>query len=384
MNMNTCHPPAKSREQLTKLLTIVIIALTLFAVPAMSQLNTFPTSGNAGIGTTVPLSPLHVKGAGAADGSIRYNTIIESTEGPTSGNGIAGIAFRDVFTGTTPAILGGITIGKENTTDGNFSSYLALHTRSNGGQNTEALRIDHSGNVGIGTTAPGNPLTVQGTQRAPSLSDGNGYVVFLAPGGYSHLQIGGDSASPYGTWLQVNNGSGYSQPLLLNPLGGNVGIGTTTPTVALDVNGDVNVSGNIAAKYQDVAEWVPATETMEPGTVVVLNPERSNEVMPATRAYDTTVAGVVSTNPGLILGEKAESKAQIATSGRVRVKVSATGQPIHIGDLLVTSEKSGEAMKSEPMKIAGRSFHQPGTIIGKALEPLASGEGEILVLLSLQ
>jgi hypothetical protein len=31
-----------------------------------------------------------------------------------------------------------------------------------------------------------------------------------------------------------------------------------------------------------------------------------------------------------------------------------------------------------------RSFHQPGTIIGKALEPLASGKGEILVLLSLQ
>jgi hypothetical protein len=45
---------------------------------------------------------------------------------------------------------------------------------------------------------------------------------------------------------------------------------------------------------------------------------------------------------------------------------------------------AGTAMKSEPMAINGRSFHQPGTIIGKALEPLEGGIGEILVLLSMQ
>jgi hypothetical protein len=41
-------------------------------------------------------------------------------------------------------------------------------------------------------------------------------------------------------------------------------------------------------------------------------------------------------------------------------------------------------MKSTPIEVQGRAFHQPGTIIGKALEPLPSGEGDILVLLSLQ
>jgi hypothetical protein len=41
-------------------------------------------------------------------------------------------------------------------------------------------------------------------------------------------------------------------------------------------------------------------------------------------------------------------------------------------------------MVSEPMEINGRKFHQPGTILGKALEPLAKGEKDILVLLSLQ
>jgi hypothetical protein len=42
------------------------------------------------------------------------------------------------------------------------------------------------------------------------------------------------------------------------------------------------------------------------------------------------------------------------------------------------------AMKSEPVRMKGRIFHQPGTIIGKALEALPNGEGEILVLLSMQ
>lgn len=41
-------------------------------------------------------------------------------------------------------------------------------------------------------------------------------------------------------------------------------------------------------------------------------------------------------------------------------------------------------LSGEPVEFAGRKMHMPGTIIGKALEPLESGKGEILVLLSLQ
>jgi hypothetical protein len=41
-------------------------------------------------------------------------------------------------------------------------------------------------------------------------------------------------------------------------------------------------------------------------------------------------------------------------------------------------------MKSVPVDLGGTALHRPGTIIGKALEPLERGVGEILVLLSLQ
>ena len=74
----------------------------------------------------------------------------------------------------------------------------------------------------------------------------------------------------------------------------------------------------------------------------------------------------------------------VATTGRLRVKVDATRGPIRVGDLLVTSDTRGYAMKSEPIVVNGRSIHSPGTLIGKALEPLEKGAGEIMVLLSLQ
>jgi hypothetical protein len=102
------------------------------------------------------------------------------------------------------------------------------------------------------------------------------------------------------------------------------------------------------------------------------------------KAYDTHVAGVVSGSPGIVLGEVGENKVKVATTGRVKVRVDATRAAIRIGDLLVTGDKEGTAMRSDPVNFGGIEMHRPGTLIGKALEPLDEGEGEILVLLSLQ
>jgi hypothetical protein len=133
-----------------------------------------------------------------------------------------------------------------------------------------------------------------------------------------------------------------------------------------------------------VAEWVPSAQKLSAGTVVVLDTDHANQVLASSKSYDTKVAGVVSAQPGISLGQQGDGKLLVATTGRVKVKVDATRAPIKVGDLLVTSDVEGVAMKSIPVDLGGTQIHRPGTIIGKALEPLEKGTGEILVLLSLQ
>jgi hypothetical protein len=258
----------------------------------------------------------------------------------------------------------------------------------------------NSGNVGIGTTNPltslqiGNPTSVP-TASPVTLSLGGTYS--SSAGANLKLRLYEDgTANTYGIGVSplsmdfgVGPSGGYNwyasgaNKMVLTS-GGNVGIGTASPVEKLEVIGNIKVSGNINAKYQDVAEWVESSQKLVAGTLVVIDSSRSNHVIASTQSYDSRVAGVISLRPGLTLGEEAEGRVLVATTGRVRLRVDATNGPIQIGDLLVTSNREGFAMKSLPVEIGGSRIHRPGTLIGKALESLASGTGEILVLLTLQ
>lgn len=254
----------------------------------------------------------------------------------------------------------------------------------------------NTGNVGIGTTTPtpNYQLDVNGNTNVSGnlhIQNGGGIRVENSSG-FEFYGLGSSGFNFFsegeliflaGTGRRLHFGSNNvnSQVVLNN---GNLGIGTETPSSKLHVVGDVTVTGNIAAKYQDVAEWVPAPAPIPVGTVVVLDADHSNHVIPSSHPYDTRVAGVVTDTPGLLLGESGPNKVKVATTGRVKVKVDADERPVHVGDLLVTSDRPGVAMRSVPIDLAGTPIHRPGTIVGKALESLPGGEGEILVLLSLQ
>jgi len=279
------------------------------------------------------------------------------------------------------------------------------------------INTTNTGNVGIGTTTPTDKLEVAGGIIGTYLmaQNTNTGVVLKATGGAVDqkmwaIQANINRNSLYfsaindaGTFENLfmeafrGTGTGFSRFHIYPTatFGSNVGIGTATPQAALDVAGNINTTGtinaigtitggNIVAKYQDVAEWVPSTKALAAGTVVALDSTQSNFVTASSHAYDTKVAGVISAQPGITLGESGANKVLVATTGRVKVKVDATHAPIHVGDLLVTSSVEGYAMKSMPLNLGGVEIHRPGTLIGKALEPLEKGTGEILVLLSLQ
>jgi hypothetical protein len=367
------------------------------------------TTGHVGVGTSSAPQPLTVPITASGYG-ISLGTSASLSAGQFAFVGQTGTdgTFNLGNLSSNDNGAAGMAIVHTSAGAGN-SAELAFVTHNAGTDSRERMRIDRSGKVGIGVTTPTLKMEVAQTSTSTAYAadptqfglgviNDSGITESWSNIAFAQQSQGSVKASVGAQFhagnvtdvvLATDNGTFVAEKMRITGTG-LVGIGTSTPVAALDVNGDIHASGTITgakvinAVFQDVAEWVPTTETLAAGTVVVLNPAKGSQVAPSKVAYDTTVAGVVSAHPGIVLGTEAPDKAQIATTGRVRVKVDASHHPIKVGDLLVTSDVPGTAMRSIPVEIAGISMHRPGTIIGKALEPIETGTGEILVLLSLQ
>jgi subtilisin family serine protease len=174
-------------------------------------------------------------------------------------------------------------------------------------------------------------------------------------------------ATPNNTW-----GAGKLWVTVLAPSCTNTGaifrIERTTGNACAD--GSWNAGG------ADVAEYIAVSEPVEPGDVVELDPHNPKHYRKARAAYSTLLAGVISTQPGVVLGARTQSegRALLALVGRVPVKATTENGPIRLGDLLTSASKPGYAMRCES------AAQCEGAIIGKALEALNEGEGFILML----
>ena len=112
--------------------------------------------GDIGIGTSAPESKLHI-----IDAAGTNNILLQSTTNAL--NETMGIAF-----GTQPGDRTKAAIASVNTNTGNPAGALALYTNTGAGL-AEKMRITATGNVGIGTTSPDQPLTVNGTIHSTSV-----------------------------------------------------------------------------------------------------------------------------------------------------------------------------------------------------------------------
>ena len=193
-------------------------------------------------------------------------------------------------------------------------------------------------------------------------NDGSGQVLWLVNGG---TDADGDGGGDFIT--ARNNPSNDTQFRV---------------TTAGEVRSDVGFNTPAA----DFAEMLPAVPGLEPGDVLVIGPD--GLLTRSTRTYQSSVAGIYSTQPGFVGGQPVEGELDghvpLAVLGVVPVKVTDENGAISPGDLLTSSSLPGHAMRASPLTLSGVSFYPSGAILGKALEGWQAGIGVIRMLVVLQ
>jgi hypothetical protein len=155
------------------------------------------------------------------------------------------------FTANTTSLanypMGNISARLVATGAGAYASYMAFATTDGSGTVAERMRLTSTGLAVTGKTTSTattvSPATSGTTQGGP---------LRLAASNGTALDFGAYAASPYGQWIQAVDTTNLANtyPLILNPNGGNVGIGTSSPGTTLDVqaaNASLRVYGTGAS-----------------------------------------------------------------------------------------------------------------------------------------
>ncbi|MFW0837845.1 MAG: hypothetical protein ACKKL5_02485 [Candidatus Komeilibacteria bacterium] len=203
---------------------------------------TINSTGQVGIGTTSPGSYYTY-----ADDLVLYKVDGVSNQGAglsliSGSNDISVIAFGDGMTGSS-SYAGSIMYNHADNS-------MRLSTNAN-----EAIRIDSSGEVGIGTTDPGAKLDVytsagvNGVSQAQLVwSNGAQEAAFLGNsdgvGTIGLAYYDDDSGNVFSVYSSDVNAEAY--------FAGNVGIGTTAPSAQLDVIGTTGATSSAGSKGLEV------------------------------------------------------------------------------------------------------------------------------------
>jgi len=389
----------------------------------------FTIQGSLGVGTETPQGKLDVQGVGFFGRPGVFGTLQLTMQAQNNSSDGIRVRKRGNPSDINGPVLSGAELGynsfygwdgaaygrgayfiakaAENWTSTAHGTDFGIATTPVGSTtNVIRLWILANGNVGIGTTNPTEKLTVAGviysTTGGIKFPDGTIQTTAAAPGASGWTDGGttvslttatdnvGIGTSTANAKTHINNTA--DQPALrIDSSAGdnaleiyNTGSGSATGLIfwVRRDNGNVYAAGQFHGNGADVAERIDVTEAVEPGDVVEIDPENPGKFRKAREAVSTRVAGVISTAPGVVLGNKSaesnDTRPILALAGRVPVKATAKYGAIAVGDLLVSSPIPGYAMKC-PEK-----SQCIGAVIGKALEPLTEGVGVIEVQVMLR
>ena len=305
-----------------------------------------PLGGNVGIGTTTtPGAKLEIAGTGS---TFSAAAILNNTTA-TTGRKFS-IASRTDIT--------------------NGAGQNGLFAIADESASLVRLVIDQAGAVGIGTAAPATKLEIKGGGSAFPATSGTtqsaGLIARLRDGSANgFLEIGGNATS--GSWLQATDATNLATtyPILLNPIGGNVGIGTTTPHAPLQLanatanrrivmyesfNNDHQFYGlginNSMLRYQ--IDNTGATHAFFAGTSTTT----SNELM---RIQGSGNVGIGTTTPAALL--ELAGNATFGFPGVIIGNTSANGRRFSIGsrtDITSGTGKNGMFVVGDEDAVAYR------------------------------
>ena len=194
--------------------------------PNDSQKMVIKQSGNVGINTTSPASGLHVRNPGGAD--VASSIIIQ----PASTQFTRGHTKIEAY----PDALFGAGTG------------LKFYTREDSGNNFDPtslvyprMTIRNNGYVGIGTEIPSDPFTITAQKNCDTWTISNTiFKVGYKPSGSTNhygLSIGVSATRGDGVIQTYEQSAGTaSYDLILQPNGGNVGLGELNPTAGLHIS----------------------------------------------------------------------------------------------------------------------------------------------------
>lgn len=270
-----------------------------------------------------------------------------------------------------------------------------------------------AGLVGQITAGPGAGVAAYGNGSGTARAINGLNMGTFGLGNGAANSVGGVfiGAHDNGLWVgsQQPSSPGFHGLYVVDEMGGfSVGLPGDSALNDSFVGGDLVVEGNCTGCDMVVLMQNTGTDALYPGEVAAMTSEATgpaemagSPMVGASRAegaYSTNVAGVVyyryvPADASAPEGSKARTGYYdraatsiapgeyfgVVTAGTYKeIKVSAEGGAIRVGDLLVAGSTPGTAMKADPKDTVF------GSVIGKAMGNLESGEGTIAVMITLK
>ncbi|MBI5457879.1 DUF5011 domain-containing protein, partial [Candidatus Kaiserbacteria bacterium] len=237
---------------------------------------------------------------------------------------------------------------------------------------------------GAGGAGSGGDINLSGQAGGtPVSSDGVNFNGGAGGGGSAPRGGGGGAGAPNGGAGVAGNapgggGGGGSAGAAGPPAGGVGAVGGVVITVY--------ATSSATAAGNDYAEMFPVSNpSIGAGDIVAVDTGVPVSMTLAKAGEREALAGVISTNPGQILGDiNAPGQRPVALAGRVPVKFSAENGPVKIGDRIAPSSIPGVGMKAGPFD------DSVGIVIDTMEDPVKEpagshgAGGKVMIFLDLQ